>query len=159
MPGVWWATTFIGFKQMEVGPAGRHFGQAVARRKPSHFPLQKIPTFWNHQPYWIWEDKKPRNTRKRSGESSHKDTKARRVGKGTLFLRACLYPILFVPLCLCVSLPLFGSYALNEQEGYFFGQEQGIFLPCIPCIPWFILRRISNIEQGISNDEVGGLGI
>ena len=63
---------------------------------------------------------------------------------------------LFVPLCFCVSLPLFGSYALNGQEGYFFGQEQGI---SIPCIPWFILRRISNIEQGISNDEVGGLGI
>ena len=36
---------------------------------------------------------------------------------------------IFVPLCLCVSLPLVGSYTLNGQECYFFGQEQGTFYP------------------------------
>ena len=38
-------------------------------------------------------------------------------------------PMLFVPLCLRVSLPLFGSYTLNGQECYFLRQERGTILP------------------------------
>ena len=38
-------------------------------------------------------------------------------------------PILFVSLCLRVSLRLFGNYALNGQVCYLLRQEQGTILP------------------------------
>ncbi len=74
-----------------------------------------------------------------AGEGSHEDTKARRGREGTLFFRACSIntdcgaarnpliailkqtgmpnPILFVPLCLRVSLPLKGTIKPQRRRG------------------------------------------